>query len=239
MKKLDYNWLTEGLVDFEYKRYLLLSYFQEVERSFGQIILYPFLSDLVFHYQNLLQIKQNKQLLYENFPKEISKADFNKLTLIYNRLITDDKVMGEIEEIISYSIPEFKRYLEEGKDIYQYIEANLSLSPIGLTPLQNHEGYVFLSKFHDKEADIFEYQVSIFQSADETYRGIHLKYLESIRRNLGTSFEMAKVDLIRRYKKIPNPATFLIESKVQCPVDETLLPIAKRLLMKHLATKAA
>lgn len=30
MKTLNHNWLTEGLIDFEYKKYILLSYLQEV-----------------------------------------------------------------------------------------------------------------------------------------------------------------------------------------------------------------
>ena len=53
MENLKDNWLTEGLIDFEYKKYQLLGYLQKVKDSFNRVELYPFLSDLVFHYRNL------------------------------------------------------------------------------------------------------------------------------------------------------------------------------------------
>ncbi|MFL5728155.1 MAG: hypothetical protein ACJ75J_01605, partial [Cytophagaceae bacterium] len=105
MKDLNKNWLTEGLMDFEYKKYLLLAYLQYVKENFNERKLYPYLSDLLFHYKNLLSIKDNKKLLRENFPKQISKADFEKLELIYDEIVNDDKVMQEIEDILAFSLP--------------------------------------------------------------------------------------------------------------------------------------
>jgi hypothetical protein len=50
MKKLEEDWLTKGLIDFEYKKYILLDYLQHIKEQFKERRLYPFLSDLVFHY---------------------------------------------------------------------------------------------------------------------------------------------------------------------------------------------
>ena len=36
MKQLNPNWLTEGWVDFEYKKYLLLAYLQKVSIDFDE-----------------------------------------------------------------------------------------------------------------------------------------------------------------------------------------------------------
>ena len=100
MKKLSNDWLTDGLIDFEYKKYILLAYLMEVRKNFDSTKLYPFLSDLVFHYRNLLKLKENKQLFYDSFPKRLSKADFEKLKLVYQDIVSDDDVMKEMEEII-------------------------------------------------------------------------------------------------------------------------------------------
>ena len=81
MMLLNENWLTQGLMDLEYKKYILLAYMNEVKQNFGTRRLYPFLSDLVFHYNNLKTLKENKKLIFQNFPKEISKADFEKLEI--------------------------------------------------------------------------------------------------------------------------------------------------------------
>ncbi|MFN6944757.1 MAG: hypothetical protein ACK4ND_07395 [Cytophagaceae bacterium] len=234
MNELNRNWLTEGLIDFEYKKYILLSYFQFVKENFKEKKLYPHLSDLVFHYKNLLEIKENKKLLYENFPKQISRADFEKLQLIYEEVVNDDKVMMEIQEILSFAIPQFKEHLTRGKDLYEDIEDKMSISPVGISPLYPDEGYVFFMFPFEKDARVYEYQITIFENANEKFRGVHMNFLECISKGIGNTFESIKLELIRKYKKLPNPATYLIESKASYPLNETLLPIAKRLLVKHI-----
>lgn len=236
MKELNKNWLTEGLMDFEYKKYILLAYLKTVKKNFGEKKLYPYLSDLLFHYRNLLSIKENKQLLHENFPKQISKADFEKLQIIYKELVNDDRIMSELEEILSFSIPKFKEHLTEGKDIYEEIEENISISPVGISPLYPDEGYLFFYQDEGKETKVYEYQITIFENAEERFRGVHTSFIESFRKGLGITFEAMKIDLVKRYKKLPNPATYLINTRVSVPFDESLLPIAKRLLVKHIYT---
>lgn len=235
MESLNKDWLTEGLIDFEYKKYVLLAYLRDVKTNFDQKKLYPYLSDLVFHYQNVLSIKENKQLIYENFPKQISKADFEKLTISYKQIVQDEGVMAEMEAIIMYAVPKLKEFLQEGKNIYEYIEEHLKISPVGVSPLYPDEGYIFLNEWQESETRIYQYQMTIFENANEKYRGVHTYFLESVRRGIGVTFENVKIDLIRRHKQLPNPATYLIESRIYCPLDETLLPIAKRLLVKHIS----
>lgn len=236
MKGLDKNWLTTGLMDFEYKKYTLLSYLQEVEKHFNETKLYPPLADLLFHYQNLLEVREHKQLLEEHFPKEISRADFEKFQFVYKKLVQDDAFMEQIEAIIGFALPAFKKYLVEGRDIYQYIEENLRISPIGIVPLQTDFGYLFVLLQNSSSTQIFEYQITIFENATERYRGIHLQPLGAMQWSLSHSFENMKIDLIRNKPQNPNPATYLIESSVVCPLQETLLPVAKRSFVKYIST---
>jgi len=236
MKELNKDWLTQGLIDFEYKKYILLAYLKNVKESFSDKKLYPYLSDLLFHYNNLLYIKENKKLLRENFPKQISKADFEKLELMYEEIVSDDAIMQQIEEILNFSLPKVRDHIIEGRDIYEDVEHKLSISPIGLSPLYPDAGYLFINVDRELETRVFEYQITIFENADEKYRGVHLNFLENVTKSIFNTFEAIKLDLIRRYKKLPNPATFLIDCKTSYPFDETLLPVAKRLLVKHVST---
>ncbi len=238
MRTLNQNWLTEGLIDFEYKKYILLAYLQEVKRSFTEQKLYPYLSDLVFHYQNLQSIKDNKKLLYENFPQEISKADFEKLNISYKKMVQDDDLMAQIEEILTFSIPRFKDLLNEGKNLYESIEEHVNIIQVGLASLYRNEGYLFLAQPHTPETRVYQYQITLFENAHEKYRGVHMMFLESLKRGIGVTYESLKVDVSRRYQTLGNPATYLIESAIRCPLDETLLPIAKRLLVKYISTTA-
>lgn len=236
MKTLDKNWLTQGLLDVEYKKYIVLAYLQSIRKAFAQIELYPYFSDLVFHYQNLVEVKENQQLLKENFPKNLSKADFEHLTLEYKKLADDEGFMQCIEEVINYTLPQFKNLLSEGKDIYEWIEENTEITAVGINALHTLEGYLFLKRaLAHEEIQVYEYQVSIFESVNEKFRGIHTAYIESIPKTAFETYESIKINLIRKYKKMFNPATYLVYSKVVCPLEPTLLPIAKRMLIRHIS----
>ena len=121
--KLEENWLTEGLIDYEYKKYILLAYLKEAKESFGRVELYPWLGDLVFHYRNLLSIRDSKSAIYEAFPKELSLEEMEKLEIRYKPLLEDDSVMKEIENILEFAIPTLQLHLEEGSGIYDYVES--------------------------------------------------------------------------------------------------------------------
>lgn len=236
MKELNQDWLTSHLIDFEYKKYILLAYLKDIRQQFDRVALYPYLSDMVFHYKNLLSIKENKEVLFQSFPETMSKADFETLNLHYKKIVESDEIMEELEAIIEYAAPQFKTVLKEGKDIFEYIEEHIEIIPVGITPLHYQEGYLFLQQQGQKDTQVYEYQISIFENASEKYRGIHTSFLESITRGIGRTFESLKLELIRKYKKLPNPATYLVNSQVACPVNATLLPVSKRMLMKYLAT---
>ncbi|MEO1654637.1 MAG: hypothetical protein AAFU64_13915, partial [Bacteroidota bacterium] len=176
--------------------------------------------------------------IYENFPRKISKADFEKLSLQYEKVVQDDHLMAEIEEILEFAIPEVKKSLKEGKDLHDFVAQHLEISTIGITPLYFQEGYLLIDVESVRETWIYEYQMSIFQSAQETFRAIHLQFLETVVKGIGKTLESIKLDIVRKYQKLPNPATYLIYSRLHFPAQETLLPVAKKLLMNYLLVQA-
>src|SRR6478735_1811724 len=214
MRTLPENWLTNGLLDFEYKKYQLLDYLSGVRSEFDEQKLYPVLTDLNMHYRNLLQVRENKKLIYEQFPKQISKADFEKLELIYEKIIADDETMQQIEEIMEFAAPRFGNALNKGKEIYDFLESKVEITPVGITPIYHDAGYLFLESFPQKETRLYKYQLSVFQNSYETYRGLHLDYLQSIRRGLTETYENLKLTLVKQDKSLPNPATFAVIAKV-------------------------
>ena len=238
MDRLKDNWLTEGLIDFEYKKYQLLGYFKEVKNSFNRVELYPFLSDLVFHYRNLVSLKENHSLLRDSFPKELSQDGLKNLELNYQRMIEDDSLMQEIESIIEYALPQFKTSLDEGSYIYESVESKCEISPVGLTSLYANEGYLFVSQPPEKETHIYRYQVTIFEQSSETMRGLHTNFLQTAERSLSSTYENLKLNLIKKYAELPNPSVYLVLSKLKVPFDQTLMPVAKRLLVKQISKAA-
>ena len=235
MDQLNENWLTEGLVDFEYKKYVLLAYLQKAKSSFKRIELYPFLSDLVFHHRNLLAVKENKSMFYDQFPKRLSLENLQNLEINYKKIIEDDAVMQEIESIMEYALPQFKSSLEEGSFLYEHVESHCEISPVGLTSLYAQEGYLFVTQPPEHETNIYRYQVTIFNNSNDTLRGIHTHHISTTERSISNTYEQIKLKLIRQYTDLPNPATYLVISKLKFPVAQTLMPVAKRLLIKTIA----
>jgi hypothetical protein len=234
MGNLKDNWLTEGLIDFEYKKYLLLAYFTQVKESFGRVELYPFLSDLVFHYRNLLTLKENKSLIRESFPQELSLENLNNLELNYKKIIEDDAVMQEIETIMEFALPHFKSSLDEGSFIYEYVQSHCEIVPVGLASLYTKEGYLFVAQPPEKETYVYRYQVTFFEQSNEAMRGIQTEHVLTTERNLSNTYENIKLQLIRERTDLPNPSTYLVLSKKKFPHIQTLMPVAKRLLVKEI-----
>ncbi|HOX82881.1 MAG TPA: hypothetical protein PLJ60_17240 [Chryseolinea sp.] len=235
MEKLSKDWLTQGLIDFEYKKYLLMGYLQTVQKSFDRTELYPFMSDLVFHYRNLVSIKENKSLIRESFPREISIEEFKRLELSYRKLIDDDAVMSELESIIEFALPQLSDSLKDGSVIYEHVESQCEISPIGVTPLYAKEGYLFVTQPPEKETQLYRYQISIFGDSQDQLRSLNTEYIDTITKSKIETYEQLKLSLIKRFKDLPNPATYLILSKMKFPFTETLMPVAKRLFVKHIS----
>ncbi len=238
MERLSKDWLTQGLIDFEYKKYILLAYLKTVKESFGRVTLYPFLSDLVFHYQNLLAVKENKTLIRDSFPKELSLEEFRMLELSYREMIEDDSIMNELTSIIEWAIPRIKDSLEEGSVIYEYVESQCEISPIGVTPLYAREGYLFVTVPPEKETNVYRYQLSIYEEQYEQLRSLNTEFIETIPKSSVTPYEHIKIELVKRFRQMPNPATYLILSRLKFPFTETLMPVAKRLFVKHISKMA-
>lgn len=236
MENLQKDWLTQGLIDFEYKKYVLLAYLTTVKNSFDRVELYPFLGDLVFHYRNLVAVKENKTLIRDSFPKEISLEEFKRLELSYTKMVEDDAMMKELESIIEFAIPRLKNSLQEGSGIYELVESQCEIAPVGVTPLYAKEGYLFVTQPPEKETNVYRYQVSIFEQSHEQLRSLNTEFIERIPTTITNTYENIKLELVRRYREMPNPATYLILSKMKFPFTETLMPVAKRLFVKHIST---
>lgn len=235
MDSLKHDWLTEGLIDYEYKKYILLAYLKSISSKFNQSELYPFMSDLIFHYRNLIKVKESKKLMYDNFPETLTKADFNKLRLTYDKIVNDDEVMQQIEEIIGFAIPKMKGMLEEGKELYEFVEEHIELEPVGVSPIYSDEGYLFINQDASSDVAIFRYQLTFFEHAEEKYRSMSTEFLMNEIRGISKTYENIKVGLTKRFVELPNPATYLACSKLKFPLNETVLPVAKRMLVRKIS----
>ncbi len=234
MKNLSPNWITEGWIDFEYKKYLLLDYLQEVSKQFDEKKLYPTLSDIISHHHYLQQLKENKEIVASAFPKQISKIDFENFKLQYEKLMIENKCIEELETILEFAIPQLQTTMNDGRELYASVENDLQIFPIGLVPVNPEFGYLFLARTGSRQTKVYEYQIALFENSTEMYRGIKVEYICTYTKSIANTYENMKSTIIKTEKKIFSPGTFVIESHEKFPLMETFLPVAKRTLVRYL-----
>jgi hypothetical protein len=238
MKSLGVNWFIEGRIDFEYKKYVLLDYLQEINHHFDKSRLYPNLSDLVFHYNNLVCFKQNKSLLQNAFPQQLTAADMETVKLTYKKIVDDDNSMREIEQIIAYALHKMDPAIQTGRGIYDFVESRLNIDPVGVMPLSPHSGYFALRNGKERTNWLYEYHLTIFEDKDDKYRGLNIQLIDIYEHSLVNTPEAIKLKLIRKHRHLPNPAVYYVHSDITFPLEQTLLPVAKRCLVKYISDAA-
>ena len=65
------------------------------------------------------------------------------------------------------------------------------------------------------------------------------EYINTWKRSFSNTYEQIKSELLNLNPDLPNPAVYAIETKLKFPLDETLLPVAKRSLVRYISSKAA
>lgn len=86
-----------------------------------------------------------------------------------------------------------------------------------------------------KTTRVYRYRLSIFEKHNENFRSIKTTYVHAAQRSMVNTYENIKYDLLKSQSGLPNPAVYSIETELSFPVEETLLPVAKRSLVKFIS----
>lgn len=230
---LSKTWLTEPHIELEYKSYLVLAYLNELNGLFDQGRVYPHLAELLENYRELVRLKDLAERQAEGFEKELAGFDFVRLKLDFLRLEKDPGLFEEILRVIDFTLPRFQRAITDGKALYDFIEQKMALIPVGIQPLQKNEGYLLIRDVQKPLARVYEYAISRIKRAENQYRVVGTEYVGEFSASFTVTYHSIKIELVRTRPKLPNPAVFAVESEFGFPLEESTLPIAKRMLLKN------
>jgi hypothetical protein len=223
---LNNNWFINDTLDVEYKRYLLLAYFQQVNEHFSYNKVFPDMKDLQEHHQTILSFLKQRKNFENNIPKRIDKFDWNNLSIVYKDSLKGDVVFNEMDEIFNFALPKFEKYIKEGKDIINFVEDNLQFEVVGIDPLYKNEGYLLLQVNQDKRVHVYQYSSYLFSNQNTYSHYTKTKFLTSFHQRVSEPLTKLKRKLINMFKILPNPATYYVSVNLPFPIQETLLPIA-------------
>lgn len=232
MKSLKSSWLTDHTLDLEYKKYVLLAYLQKVKEAFNGHKLFPFYSELTSRYLELKSLLKDKEEIETSFPKELIGLDFENFELSY-KIGDENEVLEQVEELMLYALPKMKHLKNEGEEVKSWMLSQMKLDVVGVLPIYKDEGYLFLELDNKSTKDIFRFHKKPFFNATLTEE-LEVNYLYSVEKSRFHTYESLKHQLIRKFKELPNPATFCVSANLHLPVKSSYLPLSQELLRQFL-----
>lgn len=238
MAELRLNHFLTAIHDFERAQYTVMEGLTKARRAFSKNIVYPYLSSLVNLYDSLQQIVSGMDIVEKGLPRRLEDIDLNSYTLKYDYQSLDGDQLAVVKELVSWTMPLLQDAIEEGRTIFEFVEENLSIGEVGLIPAYVEEGYLLIPNLKEKTLHILKYDVSLFTDAKERYRSLRTAHVKTIpSRIIKRSPHSIKLELIEENRALPNPATYMCDTEIAFPYEETVLPIAKRKLMRYLYTQ--
>ena len=111
--------------------------------------------------------------------------------------------------------------------------SQMKLDVVGVLPIYKDEGYLFLELDNKSTKDIFRFHKKPFFNATLTEE-LEVNYLYSVEKSRFHTYESLKHQLIRKFKELPNPATFCVSANLYLPVKSSYLPLSQELLRQFL-----
>jgi hypothetical protein len=214
---MDTDWIFDGVIDAEQKQYVLLGYFQKLNKQLEEMKVYPMFTEITLHLANVQNIIKNNKILYTD--KKLTNYD-DELTFI--DLKTKDlpplKVteLNELKTILQYSLSKLQDYFDIIKSIWTVVYDLIEIVSIfNEDNLTSKKGYFYTKS--NQIIKIWEYNI-------RKYKGSNTFNIE----------EKLEDDLLKHIHSIDNKLpSFYLHCEKDVPMEETLIPLFKRKVMSY------
>ncbi len=231
MFRLSESWYAEPIFDYEYKSYQLLAYAHEVSNCFSERKFYPYISDLGNHFARIQLFNQSKLLFEESIRRDIKDVDIEHLSILRAPVPDESGLLAELNQILLFAEKQLSSTYNKGIEQLNQTQSQIQISPVGLVISHYRHGYLFFRR--SRLTRVYSYTVRLVQRpfGDEVYKDVVTNFLSEINTGMLTNFGEIKWKLIRTDKAAGN--AFLIETNEELPQIETLLPLAKKHIIKQ------
>jgi|TARA_B100001093_G_C26847177_1_gene1023398 hypothetical protein len=233
-RELPSDWLTGGVLDAEYKRYILLAWLKHVERDFRKVKIYPGLGNLVEQHRALQSFQTDQKHWHQKLRGSLKGLNFASRRMIYEHFTAHPELQSYLDEVLNFAIPQIEKAIANGRNLYEIVEDHLYLEPLGIQPLYRDEGYLFVYDESLKTVNNYRFSKSNIIIDDEPHVRLKTHPVERVKKSLNETFEHMKVRLTKEFPDWPNPAVFLARMSYTFPLREAALPVAKKRLMQAL-----
>ena len=221
---METDWLFQGILDAEQKEYVLLSYFQKLNKRLEEMKVYPMFTELSLHLGNIQTLLTRNQILYTD--KKFSSTDEE---ISIKDLKTKDvpsmneNEFVEFQKIIQYSQPKLFDHFNITKALwtmaYDSIEIKVKRNKNNIS---SPKGFFYFSR--DKKIYVYHYTTknrkdNLTSQLKEIFVGETDLTIIKILSKFSPNYKVEKQNLL---------PIFEVKGNEIFPIEETLLPIFKR-----------
>lgn len=236
MQPLSLELFTGAVEDVERTQYQILGALKHARSAFDEQRVYPHLGRLVELLGALMTVLKRTEDFRTPETGRITGLNWDEKTLTYEWPELEDTEMAVVEDLIRWALPHIREAIEEGRAVYDHVEDNTELETVGIVPSYLQEGYLMVPERETDELHVLRYQLSIIQEEGEKHRALRTVLCKTVEQGgVDVHPSDVKLDLLEERRDLPTPATYFSNTAVDVPYKETLLPVVKRRLIRHLA----
>lgn len=228
---LDVDWALKEPIDFEHKKYVLLSFLKKCEEKFSQGEIYPYFIELSLHFANAHILEKENKLFYTD--KVFKSADDE---LLINEL--KSMPIPNFSPIENLELIKINKYF--GLRIYEYFSVAKSIWTLAFEStnlkfkrnknnIDSNIGFVLYKDTFNKKTFVWEYKIEneIKSIDNKCIFNLIIESDKEIKNGLKT---------IKKYtsftdKELSSLPLVEVFSTQNFPISSTLAPIFKRKLM--------
>jgi hypothetical protein len=217
--------------DAEAAEYRILAGLHEARRAFTRSRVYPHLADLIALRRSLAGLVDGAERLESAAPSRVVGVDWESGSVVHER---SDIVGAPIAlDLARWTLPRLDVIIDEGRTLFEFVDAHAALASVGLVPRYQAEGFLLLPESGGGWRAL-RYAVSALAGDDGAYRALRTTHVPVSLPLLAppAAWKRALADACA---DLPAPATFLVRTDVAFPLEETVLPVAKRKLLRLVA----
>lgn len=218
MDILDKDWLFSEPIDYEYKKYKLLSAINKYGLLIKEDNLYSVLLEIENRLEEIYKYKYEKNVLDDRM-KILKGIDLENMSLLYE-YPENSEYLQTIEILADESVEMLEKLYKFLREKWRLNEKVIYITPIPKKNLVWKKGILFLI---DYNKNVITYHFSKPTNLQENWKKFELEFQHE---------EMYDLEKLSSYVTTmsvlePNTQCVRIDSKKEMPFDECLLPISK------------
>ena len=232
---MDTDWLFDGILDAEQKQYVLLDYFQKMNKHLERMEVYPMFIELSLHLGNVQTLSTQNKILYTD---RILTSNDDELVLFDLKVkdipVLDDDEVIEYNKILKIIQPQLFDYFNFAKSIWSIVYDSIDVVlKKNKNNLQSKSG--FFSYKTAEQVYVWQYNTRrVYKTKNQTKTSVKLIFK-------GQQDSLTIPEIISTFSKTyeKNGESVYPIFEVFCsdvfPLEQTLLPIFKRKILAYIS----